>query len=73
MSCPGAEYLEHILDEVDYLLERSRGVTHEGFLKDETLRRAFVRSLEIVGEAQRRSLRGWSKPIPRSSGATWPA
>lgn len=45
MSLPGAEYLRHILEEVDYLIEHSRGVTHDQFLQDETLRRAFVRSL----------------------------
>lgn len=54
MSLPGAEYLRHILEEVDYLIEHSRGVTHDQFLQDETLRRAFVRSLEIIGEAAKK-------------------
>ena len=45
------EYLQHILDEVTYLLERSRGVSQEAFSKDETLKRAFVRSIEVIGEA----------------------
>lgn len=54
MSSSGAEYLRHILDEVDYLVEHSRGVGREDFLKDETLRRAFVRSLEIIGEAAKK-------------------
>jgi len=43
--------LHHILDEVHYLIERSEGVTKSEFLSDETLKRAFVRSLEIIGEA----------------------
>jgi uncharacterized protein with HEPN domain len=51
MSRSGHDYLLHILGEVDYLLETSRGLTREAFLRDPTLRRAFVRSLEIVGEA----------------------
>ena len=54
MSLPGAEYLRHILEEVDYLVEHSRGVSLDQFLKDETLRRAFVRSLEIIGEAAKK-------------------
>jgi len=54
MSSSGAEYLRHILDEVEYLVEHSRGVTREDFLKDETLRRAFARSLEIIGEAAKK-------------------
>jgi len=45
------EYLQHILDETDYLTEKSQGVSKEMFLQDETLKRAFVRSIEIIGEA----------------------
>ena len=54
MSLSGVEYLRHILEESDYLLEHSRGVAHDQFLTDETLRRAFVRSLEIIGEATKK-------------------
>ena len=54
MSSPAADYLRHILEEVDYLVGRSEGLTHEGFLEDQTLRRAFVRSLEIIGEAAKK-------------------
>ena len=45
------EYLKHILDETEYLMECSRGIGKERFLEDPTLQRAFVRSIEIVGEA----------------------
>jgi len=45
------EYLRHILDESDYLTGKSKGLKKETFLKDETLKRAFVRSIEILGEA----------------------
>ena len=51
MSLSGHELLQHILDEAEYLSDRSRGLTSEEFLQDHTLRRAFVRSLEIIGEA----------------------
>ena len=54
MSLPAAEYLRHILDEAQYLLEHSRDLSREEFLKDETLRRAFVRSLAIIGEAAKK-------------------
>ena len=45
------DYLRHILDEADYLGRNTSGLTKEQFLNDETLKRAFVRSLEIIGEA----------------------
>ena len=38
-------------DEIDYLSIKSKGLTHDEFIKDETLKRAFIRSLEIIGEA----------------------
>ncbi|NOX64124.1 MAG: DUF86 domain-containing protein [Chloroflexi bacterium] len=51
MSRSPIEYLRHILDETDYLLRESEGLSKEAFLYDDTLKRAFVRSLEIIGEA----------------------
>ena len=43
--------LYHIRDECDYLIEESIDLTDSAFFDDRTLRRAFVRSLEIIGEA----------------------
>ena len=51
---PLREYLQHILDEADYLIEQSQDLDIGNFLENETLRRAFVRSLEIIGEAAKR-------------------
>ena len=51
MSFEPRDYLRHILTEADYLTESSRGLSYDRFAGDETLRRAFVRSLEIIGEA----------------------
>ena len=48
------EYLRHILVEASYLLSCSAGLRFENFLADETLRRAVVRSLEIIGEAAKK-------------------
>lgn len=54
MSPSIPEILRHILDEADYLLRSSEGLPKGDFLEDETLRRAFVRSLEIIGEAAKK-------------------
>ncbi|HEV7890928.1 MAG TPA: DUF86 domain-containing protein [Pyrinomonadaceae bacterium] len=51
MKRSAREYLQHVLDEAKFLIERSGGVSHDSFLQDETLKRAFVRSLEVIGEA----------------------
>jgi uncharacterized protein with HEPN domain len=54
MSFESRDYLRHILVEANYLVERSAGLSFDAFAADETLRRAFVRSLEIIGEAAKR-------------------
>lgn len=54
MSFEPREFLRHILAETDYLIGASAGVTREHFESDETLQRAAVRSLEIIGEAAKR-------------------
>lgn len=48
------EYLRHILDEADYLLSQTEQLDKNSFLQSETLKRAFVRSIEIVGEASKK-------------------
>jgi uncharacterized protein with HEPN domain len=54
MSLSSLEYLRHILDETAYLTDQAKGLTKDEFLQDETLKRAFVRSLEIIGEATKK-------------------
>jgi uncharacterized protein with HEPN domain len=54
MSVSPLEYLRHMLDEVEYLMARRQGLSKEEFLQDVTLKRAFVRSIEIIGEASKR-------------------
>ena len=51
MSRSPLEYLRHILDETLYLSRQTSGLSKAQFLADETLKRAFVRSIEIIGEA----------------------
>ena len=48
------EYLRHILDEARYLMVAAQTLSFEEFLADETRKTAFVRSIEIIGEAVKR-------------------
>ena len=48
------EYLKHIRDECEYLLTHTKGLTQDKFNEDVTLKRAIVRSLEIIGETTKR-------------------
>ncbi len=54
MSLSPPEYIRHMLDEIDYLQSRISNTCYENFLEDETLKRAFVRSIEIIGEASKK-------------------
>jgi uncharacterized protein with HEPN domain len=55
MSKEPIEYLKHIRDESSYILSIiNNNITKEYFLQDETLKRAIVRSLEIIGEATKK-------------------
>ena len=47
---PG-EFLRHIEHECRFILNATQGLTKELFLQDEVMKRAVVRSLEIIGEA----------------------
>jgi len=52
MSKDPIEYLKHIQHECAYILSVIvEDMTKDAFLNDETLKRAIVRSLEIIGEA----------------------
>ena len=53
MSKSEKEYLKHILDEIDFIIESSKDVIEEKFMYDATLQRAYTRSLEIIGEASK--------------------
>lgn len=48
------EYVRHILDETGYLMSQAESLNKDEFIQDETLKRAFVRSLEIIGEAAKK-------------------
>lgn len=52
-------------EEADYLIEHSRGLSKTDFLNNEMLRRAFVRSLEIIGEAAKQFPQDLRQKYPR--------
>ncbi len=55
MSKDPREYLKHIRDECLFLRSRvAPQLSYSEFLDDETLKRAVVRSLEIIGEATKK-------------------
>lgn len=63
MSKEPLEFLRHISDECSYLLSVSKTLSKDEFLDNETLKRAVVRSLEIIGEA--------TKKIPADFKVKW--
>jgi uncharacterized protein with HEPN domain len=63
MSKDPNQFLKHIHDECKYLLGVSENLSYDEFYNDETLKRAVVRSLEIIGEA--------TKKIPADFKVLW--
>lgn len=51
MSRSSLEFLLHIQEEIDFLVKASQSLDYNTFLDDPVRTRAFVRSLEIIGEA----------------------
>ncbi len=47
------EFLRHIHDETSFCIRRTDGLDYDTFISDETLCRAVVRSLEVIGEASK--------------------
>ncbi len=45
------EFIKHIFTEIKYIQTTIDGIDEEFFYKDETLKRAITRALEIIGEA----------------------
>ena len=55
MSKEPIEYLKHIRDESLFILSViDNNISKDDFLRDETLKRAVIRSLEIIGEATKK-------------------
>ncbi len=56
MSRSPLDYVRHIHDETVYLMAQTKEVSQAYFSRDTTLQRAFVRSIEIIGEAAKQTL-----------------
>lgn len=48
------DYLVDILRECEYLLESAKDLEFADFIRNEHLKRAFTRSLEVIGEAAKK-------------------
>ena len=53
MSRSTREYFQHMLDEISFLRMYVPQTTKEQLLQDEVLKRAVIRSIEIIGEAMK--------------------
>lgn len=51
MSRSVIEFFKHIKDELEFLENNSKELNFDLFYENEVLKRAFARSLEIIGEA----------------------
>ena len=63
MSKEPKEYLRHIQDECLFIISVSQELKYNDFIANETLKRAVVRCLEIIGEA--------TKKIPADFKVKW--
>lgn len=54
MSKESIDYLKHIADECAYIISVSSDLSKDELLDNETLKRAIVRSLEVIGEATKK-------------------
>ncbi len=50
---PNQIFLNHILDEINFLVKETESLKFEEFMQNEVLKRACSRSIEIIGEATR--------------------
>ncbi len=48
---PNQVLLNHILEEINFLIKETEGLKFEEFMQNEVLKRACSRSIEIIGEA----------------------
>jgi uncharacterized protein with HEPN domain len=55
MSKEPIDYIKHIAEECAYIISVSSSLSKDEFLDDETLKRAIIRSLEIIGEATKKN------------------
>jgi len=54
MSKSAIEFIRHIFEETRFIIDNSQGISREELDDNEVLKRAIVRSLEIIGEASKK-------------------
>src|SRR5690606_10217524 len=54
MSKDPKDFVRHILDECSFIISVSQNVEFKDFIENEILKRATIRSLEIIGEAAKK-------------------
>jgi uncharacterized protein with HEPN domain len=64
MSRSTREYFQHMLEEISFLQDHIPQITKDDFVHNEVLKRAVIRSIEIIGEAM--------KQIPSDLKARYP-
>jgi uncharacterized protein with HEPN domain len=72
MSFELRDYLGHILEEADFLILESSNLSFADFTASPVIQRAFVRSLEVIGEAARKLPLEFRSQLRRSTGAGLP-
>lgn len=51
MSNLTIDFLRHILNEIEFLVDETSNIEYDDFINHKVQKRAYVRSLEIIGEA----------------------
>ncbi len=54
MSKSAIEFIRHIFEETRFIIDNSQELSREELDDNEVLKRAIVRSLEIIGEASKK-------------------
>ena len=44
-------FLKHIIEEIDFIVKQTKDINYDNLIQNEILKRAIIRSLEIIGEA----------------------
>lgn len=60
-------YLQHILDEIDYLESLQPNLSYEDLVQNKTIGHAVTRALEIIGEAAKNVPDPVKKANPKDS------
>lgn len=59
------DFLNDIFNECIYLISRTQNLNYEEFIKNEDLKKAFTRSLEVIGEAVKHIPQNIRKKYPQ--------